>query len=190
MAISLAKGQPIVLAKQDSITQIVAGLQWDARRTDGDKFDADISAFLLGEDGNVIGGQLENVVFYNNLRSADGAIIHSGDNRTGDGDGYDETITIDLNKVRPDVKRIVLTTSVHNIAPANLNFGQITNASIDVNVTGGEQYKYDLTEDHSSHRSVVLVEVYRHQDSWRVKALDEGYTNGLEQALQAYGVTA
>lgn len=189
MAISLAKGQPVVLAKQDSITQIVAGLQWDARRTDGDKFDADISAFLLGEDGNVLGGKLENVVFYNNLRSADGAITHSGDNRTGDGEGYDETMTIDLNKVSADVRRIVLTTSVHNIAPANLNFGQITNASIDVNVTGGEQYKYDLTEDHSAHRSVVLVEVYRHQDSWRVKALDEGYTNGLEQALQAYGVS-
>lgn len=188
MAITLAKGSPVVLAKQDAVTQIVAGLSWDARRTDGDKFDADVSAFLLGEDGNVIGGKLESVVFYNNLRSEDGAIVHSGDNRTGDGDGYDETITIDLNKVNAAVKRIILTASVHNVAPANLNFGQITSAAIDINVQGGEKYSYDLAEDHSTHRAVVLVEVYRHQDSWRVKALDEGYTNGLEQALQAYGV--
>lgn len=190
MAISLTKGQPVVLAKQDAITKIIAGLSWDARRTDGDKFDADVSAFLLGEDGNVIGGKLENVVFYNNLRSEDGSITHSGDNRTGDGEGYDETLTIELDKVNPAVKRIILTASVHNVAPANLNFGQVTNASIDVNVQGGEKFTYDLTEDHSGHRAVVLVEVYRHQDNWRVKALDEGYTNGLAQALQAYGVDA
>lgn len=190
MTISLAKGQPVVLAKQDAVTKIVAGLQWDARRTDGDQFDADISAFLLGEDGNVVGKTLENVVFYNNLKSADNAVQHSGDNRTGAGEGYDETMNIDLNLVHSDVKRIVLCASVHNVAPANLNFGQITNAAIDVNVTGGEQYKYDLTEDHSSHRAVVLVEIYRHQDNWRVKAIDEGYTNGLAQALQAYGVSA
>lgn len=188
MAISLVKGQPIVLAKQDAITNIVSGLSWDARRTDGDKFDADLSAFLLGEDGNVVDGKLENVVFYNNLTAA--GVNHSGDNRTGDGEGYDETLNLNLAEIAPNVKRVVICASVHNIAPANLNFGQIANAHIDVNVTGGEQYKYDLTEDHSAHRAVVLVELYRHQDNWRVKAVGEGYSNGLSQALQAYGVTA
>lgn len=188
MTINLVKGQPINLAKQDAITKIVAGLQWDARRTDGAKFDADISLMFLGENGNVLDDDSDNVIFYNNLQSKDGSTKHSGDNKDGLGEGYDEVLTVELHKVTERAKRIVFMTSVHNVAPDNLNFGQITNASIDINIEGGEKYTYDLTEDHSSHRAVILLEVYRHQDNWRVKALGEGFEGGFMTALQTYGV--
>ena len=176
-SISLAKGSNISLTKvAPSLTSLRVGLGWDANTFAGDALDLDASAFLLGEDGKVRSDA--DFIFYNQLSSADGSVRSLGDNLTGEGDGDDESIVINLPDVAADVKTIRIGVTIHT---TGANFGSVRNAfvrGVDEN-TGEEILRYDLTEDFSTQTAVVFGEVYRHNGEWKFRAVGAGYDTGL-----------
>ncbi|MBP1207079.1 tellurium resistance protein TerD [Duganella sp. 1411] len=189
MAISLQKGGNVNLSKEaPGLSQIVVGLGWDARSTDGSAFDLDGSAFLLKVDGKVRADN--DFIFYNNLKSSDGAVTHSGDNRTGAGDGDDETVTIDLTKVPADVERIAVCVTIHEGDARKQNFGMVQKAYIRcVNATGNAEIaRYDLSEDGSTESAMVFGEVYRNGSDWKFKAVGQGFKGGLGPLAASFGV--
>lgn len=189
MAITLKKGGNISLTKTDpSLTRILLGLGWDARSTDGAEFDLDATAFLLTASGKVRGDH--DIVFYDQLKHPDGSVTHSGDNRTGFGDGDDESITIDLQKVSPQIEKIMLTATIHEAEPRKQNFGQIHNAYIRVvnDVSNVEVVRFDLGEDYSTETALVFGELYRHSGEWKFRAVGQGYSGGLYALCMQYGV--
>ncbi|HWW70101.1 MAG TPA: TerD family protein [Duganella sp.] len=189
MAISLQKGGNVNLSKEaPGLSQIVVGLGWDARSTDGSAFDLDGSAFLLKVDGKVRADN--DFIFYNNLKSSDGAVTHSGDNRTGAGDGDDETVTIDLTKVPADVERIAVCVTIHEGDARKQNFGMVQKAYIRcVNATGNAEIaRYDLSEDGSTESAMVFGEVYRNGTDWKFKAVGQGFKGGLGPLAASFGV--
>ncbi len=189
MAISLAKGGNLSLSKSDpNLVRILIGLGWDERATDGQDFDLDASAFLLNSSGKVRGDH--DFIFYNQLKSADGAVEHTGDNRSGQGDGDDESILVDLSKVASDVDKIAITVTIHDGGSRNQNFGQVANAFIRVvnQDTGLEIVRFDLAEDYSTETAMVFGEVYRHNGEWKFRAVGQGYTGGLQAMCQQYGI--
>lgn len=190
MAISLTKGGNISLSKTDpTLKNIIIGLGWDARPTDGQDFDLDASAFLLKEDGKVRSDT--DFIFYNQLRSACGSIEHTGDNLTGDGDGDDESLILKLDMIPYVVQRIVFTVTIHDADKRKQNFGQVSNATIRVvnQDTGIEVIRYDLSEDASTETAMVFGEVYRHNNEWKFKAVGQGYAGGLAALAAQYGIT-
>lgn len=190
MAISLAKGQKVDLTKTNpGLTKVVVGLGWDTNKYDGGKdFDLDSSVFLLGENGKIVGE--EGFIFYNQPRNANSSVIHSGDNRTGDGAGDDETVKIDLSQVPANVQRIAFTITIHEAEQRNQNFGQVSNsyARILNEATGEELIRYDLGEDFSIETAVVCGELYRHNGEWKFQAIGSGFGGGLEALARNFGL--
>ncbi|QBE62971.1 TerD family protein [Pseudoduganella lutea] len=189
MAISLQKGGNVNLSKEaPGLSQLTIGLGWDVRNTDGAAFDIDSSAFLLKADGKVRSDS--DFIFYNNLKSADGSIVHSGDNRTGEGAGDDETVNVDLGKVPADVDKIAVCVTIHDADARRQNFGQVQKAFVRcVNAaTGAEVARYDLSEDSSTETAMVFGELYRNGSDWKFRAVGQGYAGGLGALAKSYGV--
>jgi tellurium resistance protein TerD len=192
MAISLSKGQKVDLTKTNpGLTKIVIGLGWDTNKYDGGKdFDLDASAFLLGGTGKV--QNEKDFVFYNNQNGAEGAVIHTGDNRTGAGDGDDEQIKIDLSKVPTVVEKIDFTITIHEAAERKQNFGQVSNAYVRVfnEGNGQELIRYDLGEDFSVETAIVVAELYRSNNEWKFNAIGSGFQGGLGALCTNFGLAA
>ncbi len=189
MAISLNKGGNLSLTKTDpSLTKLLIGLGWDERVTSGSEFDLDASAFLLSATGRVRGDH--DFIFYNQLKSDNGAVEHMGDNRTGAGDGDDEVIKVNLSLVPADIEKIILTVTIHDANVRSQNFGQIANAFIRVvnEDTGNEVVRFDLAEDYSIETAMVFGEVYRYNNEWKFRAVGQGYSGGLAAMCSQYGV--
>jgi len=190
MAISLQKGGNVNLSKEaPGLLKIIVGLGWDVRSTDGSAFDLDGSAFLLKADGKVRADN--DFIFYNNLKSSDGAVTHSGDNRTGDGAGDDETVTIDLSTVPADIERIAICVTIHDGDARKQNFGQVQKAYVrTVNAAGeAEIARYDLSEDGSTESAMIFGEVYRNGAEWKFKAVGQGFKGGLGPLAASFGVS-
>jgi tellurium resistance protein TerD len=189
MAISLQKGGNVNLSKEaPGLTKITIGLGWDVRSTDGSPFDLDGSAFLLKVDGKVRNDS--DFIFYNNLKSSDQSVAHSGDNRTGDGAGDDETVTIDLTKVPAEVDRIAICATIHEGDARRQNFGMVQKAFIrTVNAgSNAEIARYDLSEDSSTESAMIFGEVYRNGGDWKFKAVGQGFKGGLGPLAGSFGV--
>lgn len=189
MAISLNKGGNLSLSKTDpNLVRILIGLGWDERATDGAAFDLDASAFLLTATGKVRGDH--DFIFYNQLKSQDHSVEHTGDNRSGQGDGDDETLLVDLSKVSPEIEKVAITVTIHDAQTRGQNFGQIANAFIRVvnKDTNVEVVRFDLAEDYSTETAMVFGEVYRHNGEWKFKAVGQGYSGGLAAMCQQYGI--
>nr|WP_296773748.1 TerD family protein [Rhodococcus sp. (in: high G+C Gram-positive bacteria)] len=191
MGVTLAKGGNVSLSKEaPNLTAVTIGLGWDVRNTTGGDFDLDASAIGLGNDKKSIGDLF--FVFYNNLRSPDGAIEHTGDNRTGEGEGDDESINIDLVALSPDVESIVFPVSIHDADALGQNFGQVVNAFIRVvdRADGRELARFDLSEDASTETAMVFGELYRRGQEWKFRAIGQGYASGLAGIVRDYGINA
>lgn len=191
MGVTLAKGGNVSLSKEaPNLTAVSIGLGWDVRSTTGGDFDLDASAIGLGPDKKSVGDLF--FVFYNNLRSPDGAIEHTGDNRTGEGEGDDESIDIDLVALSPDVDSIVFPVSIHDADALGQNFGQVINAFIRVvdRADGRELARFDLTEDASTETAMVFGELYRRGQEWKFRAIGQGYASGLAGIVRDFGITA
>ena len=189
MAISLQKGGNVNLSKEaPGLTKMIVGLGWDTRATDGAAFDLDGAVFLLNASGQVRSDA--DFVFYNNLKSTDGSITHSGDNKTGAGDGDDENVTIDLANVPADVDKIVLAVTIHDAEARKQNFGQVSKAFVRcVNATGNAEIaRYDLSEDGSTEAAMIFGEVYRAGAEWKFRAIGQGFKGGLGPLAKNYGV--
>ncbi len=190
MALSLSKGGNVSLSKTDpNLVRILIGLGWDERSTDGVDFDLDASAFLLTASGKVRGDH--DFIFYNQLKSQDGSVEHTGDNRSGQGDGDDESVQVDLSKVSAQIEKIAITVTIHDAQSRGQNFGQIANAFIrvvnqDNNI---EIVRFDLAEDYSTETAMVFGEVYRHNGEWKFRAVGQGYAGGLAAMCQQYGIS-
>ena len=189
MAISLNKGGNLSLSKTDpSLNQVLIGLGWDARATDGVDFDLDASAFLLAANDKVRGES--DFIFYNQTRSPEGSVEHTGDNRTGEGDGDDEAVKINLAKVPADVQKIAITVTIHDAQNRGQNFGQVQNAFIRVvnDQTNVEIVRFDLNEDYSTETAMIFGELYRHNNEWKFSAVGQGYNGGLSAMCSQYGI--
>ena len=189
MAISLTKGGNVNLSKEaPNLTNIAVGLGWNPRATDGQAFDLDAVAFLVNESGKVRADA--DFIFFNNLKSSDGSVEHTGDNRTGEGDGDDEVIKVDLTKVPADVSKVVFCAVIYDGQARNQNFGQVANAYIRiVNTQGGaEVARYDLSEDSSTETAMIFGELYKNNGEWKFRAVGQGFAGGLGPLAQSHGV--
>ncbi|HDU8490698.1 MULTISPECIES: TerD family protein [Aeromonas] len=189
--VSLSKGANVSLTKTDpSIKRVLVGLGWDARSTDGQDFDLDASAFLLNASGKA--RSPADFIFYNNLSSVEGSVKHTGDNRTGEGDGDDESLKINLDLVPADVAKIVFVVTIHDAAARGQNFGQVSGAFIRlVNEDSQKEVaRYDLSEDASTETAMLFAELYRHNNEWKFKAIGQGYKGGLASVCAEYGISA
>ncbi len=189
MAITLSKGGNLSLSKSDpSLSKAVLGLGWDARSTDGQDFDLDASAFLLTASGKVRSDA--DFIFYNQLKSVDGSVEHTGDNRTGDGDGDDEQIKIDLSRIPADIQTVAFTVTIHDATTRRQNFGQVRNAFIRLlnEQNGNEIVRFDLGEDFSTETAVIFAEVYRNGPEWKFRAVGQGFAGGLKELANNYGI--
>lgn len=190
MAISLQKGGNVNLSKEaPGLANLKLGLGWDVRSTDGAAFDLDGVVFLLNQGGKVRSDA--DFIFYNNLKSSDGSVQHSGDNRTGAGDGDDESVSIDLTKVPADVDRVVLAVTIHDGDARRQNFGQVSRAFIRCidGANNGEIARYDLSEDGSTESAMIFGEVYRNGADWKFRAVGQGFNGGLGPLAKNYGVS-
>lgn len=189
MAISLQKGGNVNLSKEaPGLTSLKVGLGWDTRATDGAAFDLDGAVFLLNASGKVRSDS--DFIFYNNLKSSDGSIVHSGDNTTGAGEGDDEFVTIDLAKVPADVDKVVLGVTIHDAETRRQNFGMVGKAFIRCvnNTTNTEVARYDLSEDGSTEAAMIFGEIYRNGADWKFRAIGQGFAGGLGPLARNYGV--
>lgn len=191
MAITLNKGGNLSLSKTDpTLNNVLIGLGWDARPTDGQDFDLDASAFMLKNDGKVRSDA--DFIFYNQLRSACGSVEHTGDNRTGAGDGDDESLILKLNQIPVEIEKIAFTVTIHDAETRKQNFGQVSNAFIRVvnKDSGVEVARFDLSEDVSIETAMIFGEIYRHNGEWKFKAVGQGYAGGLAPLARNYGINA
>ena len=189
MAISLSKGGNVSLSKEaPGLDRIMVGLGWDVRATDGQDFDLDASAFLCNAGGKVRSDM--DFCFYNNKNVASGAVIHQGDNRTGEGDGDDEQIEITLSKLPADVDKVAVVVTIHNGDQNGQTFGQVSNAFIRLvdAANNNEVVRYDLSEDASVETAMILGEVYRHGAEWKFRAVGQGFKGGLGPLAGHFGV--
>ncbi|KIA63691.1 TerD family protein [Nocardia vulneris] len=189
MSVTLAKGGNVSLSKQAAnLSKVAVGLGWDVRTTTGADYDLDASALATGQNLKVLSDQ--HFVFYNNLRSPEGSIEHTGDNLTGAGEGDDEVINVDLSATPPTITNIFFPVSIHDADARGQSFGQIRNAFIRVvdAATGIELARYDLTEDASTETAMVFGELYRHGNEWKFRAIGQGYASGLAGIARDYGV--
>ena len=196
MAVSLKKGSKVSLAKAASdsgvsgaLTKVVVGLGWDTNRYDGGAaFDLDAAAFMLGASGKT--RKEEDFIFYGN-KNGEG-VTHTGDNLTGDGDGDDEQIVIDLTAIPADVEKVAFTVTIHEAEARQQNFGMVENSYIRVfdQVTGTEFIRYDLVEDYSIETAVVVGELYKHGGEWKFNAIGSGFQGGLKALCANFGIDA
>lgn len=190
MPINLKKGQKIDLTKGNKgLNKILVGLGWDVNAYDtGGDFDLDSAAFLLGNSGKCPTN--DDFVFYGNLSHSSGSVEHLGDNLTGEGDGDDEQVKIDLSKVPSNIEKIAFTATIYDADVRNQNFGQVSNAYIRiVNESNGEELiRYDLEEDFSIENAVVVGELYRHSGEWKFNAIGSGFQGGLEALCRHFGL--
>ncbi len=183
MAINLEKGQRVAV----ELPKFTIGLGWDVNQSStGTDFDLDASAFILGENGKILADEF--FVFYNNLKSPDGAVQHTGDNLTGEGEGDDESIRIDLSKIDPRAIEITFVVTIHEADSRRQNFGQVRNAFIRIydNTTGEEIMRYDLDEDFSIETAVEFGRLYKRNGQWKFEAIGTGQKAGLAQYLQRF----
>ncbi len=189
MGVSLSKGGNVSLTKEaPNLTAVVVGLGWDARTTTGNDFDLDASALLTNDQGKVLSDQ--HFVFFNNLRSPDGSVEHTGDNLTGEGEGDDEVINVDLANVPAQVTSIVFPVSIYDGDSRGQSFGQVRNAFIRVvnAADKSELARYDLSEDASTETAMVFGELYRNGPEWKFRAIGQGYASGLAGIARDFGV--
>ncbi len=189
MAVSLQKGGNVSLSKEDpNLKSAMVGLGWDVRSTDGSDFDLDASVFLLNESGKIRSDQ--DFIFYNNLKSSDGSVEHTGDNRTGEGEGDDEAIKVQLPSVPNDVQKLVVAVTIHDADSRKQNFGMVQNAFIRVvnAESNNEITRYDLSEDASTETAMIFGELYRHNNEWKFRAVGQGYNGGLGPLAKNFGV--
>lgn len=189
MGITLAKGGNVSLSKEaPGLSAVQVGLGWDVRTTTGADHDLDASALLCDASGKVVSDQ--HFVFYNNLRSPDGSVEHTGDNLTGEGEGDDESIKVNLAAVPAGITTIVFPVSIHDADARGQSFGQVRNAFIRVvnQADGREIARYDLSEDASTETAMVFGELYRHGGEWKFRAVGQGYASGLRGIASDYGV--
>lgn len=188
--INLSKGQKIDLTKTNpGLTNVLVGLGWDTNRySGGDDFDLDASAFLVDANGNALNEK--SFIFYNNLQSEDGSVIHTGDNRTGEGDGDDEQLIVKLKDVPSAVQKVVFTVTIHDADQRKQNFGQVSNAFIRIvnEDTNEEIMRYDLGEDFSIETALVVGEIYRYNNEWKFNAIGSGFQGGLASLIQEFGL--
>ncbi|MET0394579.1 MAG: TerD family protein [Chitinophagaceae bacterium] len=183
MAINLQKGQ----RENINAPKFVIGLGWDTNSSStGGAFDLDASIFILGESRKILSDQ--HFVFYNNLVSPDGAVEHTGDNLTGDGDGDDEQIKVDLSKIGSDVREICVVVTIHEGETRKQNFGQIRNSFIRVfdATNNSEILKYELEEDFSIETAVEFGRIYKKDNNWKFEAVGVGMRGGLQDYLTKY----
>ncbi len=191
MPISLTKGGNVSLSKEaPGLKNINVGLGWDTRRTDGADFDLDAMVFLVNESGKVRNDQ--DFVFFNNKQSADGSVVHQGDNRTGAGEGDDEVVSINLDQVPADIQKVVVAVVIYEGQSRSQNFGMVEKAYIRVvNGEGGSEIaRYDLTEDAGTVTAMIFGEVYRNGSEWKFKAIGQGFAEGFQALVRSYGVNA
>ncbi|MDP4181385.1 MAG: TerD family protein [Bacillota bacterium] len=192
MAISLVKGQKIDLTKTNpGLTKTIIGLGWDTNKySGGSDFDLDASAFLLGENGKAL--KDEDFIFYNNLKGRNDCVIHTGDNRTGEGEGDDEQIKIDFSKVPSEIHRIAITVTIYDADGRHQNFGQVSNAFVRVvnEETNEEIMRYDLAEEFSIETALVVCELYRNGGEWKFNAVGSGFSGGLNALCSNFGLQA
>ncbi|AXI77388.1 TerD family protein [Peterkaempfera bronchialis] len=189
MGVSLSKGGNVSLTKEaPGLSAVLVGLGWDVRTTTGADFDLDASALLCDASGRVLSDQ--HFVFFNNLRSPDGSVEHTGDNLTGEGEGDDEVIKVDLARVPAEVAKIVFPVSIYDAEGRGQSFGQVREAFIRiVNQTGGAEIaRYDLSEDASTETAMVFGELYRNGAEWKFRAIGQGYASGLAGIAADFGV--
>lgn len=190
MGVSLQKGQKADLTKTNpGLKKIVVGLGWDTNKYDGgNDFDLDSSAFLLNAGGKVRSDL--DFVFYNNTKGGDGSVVHTGDNRTGAGEGDDEQIKINLEKVPADVAKISFTCTIHDAEARRQSFGQVSNSFIRIfdEENQKELLRYDLGEDYSIETALVFGELYRHGAEWKFNAIGQGYQGGLAALCKSFGI--
>ena len=190
MPINLSKGQKVDLTKGNpSLKNMIVGLGWDVNAFDsGADFDLDAAAFMLGENGKC--PTEKEFIFYGNLSHASGAVKHMGDNLTGEGEGDDEQIQIDLSKVPANVTKIAFTVTIYDAEPRRQNFGQVSNAYIRIvdESTGQELIRYDLGEDFSIETAVVVGELYKYNGQWKFNAIGSGFQGGLAALCGHYGI--
>ncbi len=189
MALSLQKSGNLSISKAaPNLTNILIGLGWDVRTTDGAAFDLDASLFMVGETGKVRSDA--DFIFYNQAKSACGSVEHTGDNRTGAGDGDDESIKVNLANVPANVSRLIVTVTIHDAQARQQSFGQVGGAFMRVvnSADNSEIARFDLSEDYSTETAMIFGEVYRHNGEWKFKAIGQGYSGGLYAMCQQYGV--
>ncbi|EFE74189.1 chemical-damaging agent resistance protein C [Streptomyces sp. SID5466] len=189
MGVSLSKGGNVSLTKAaPNLTAVIVGLGWDARTTTGGDFDLDASALLTNPEGKVAADG--NFVFFNNLKSPDGSVEHTGDNTTGEGEGDDEVIKVNLAGVPADVDKIVFPVSIYDADNRGQAFGQVSNAFIRVvnQADGQELARYDLSEDASTETAMIFGELYRYNGEWKFRAVGQGYASGLRGIALDFGV--
>lgn len=194
MAITLQKGGRVDLSKESNATVFRIGLGWDVATQAGKEFDLDAMALMLKADGKAVNE--DSIVFYRNLQDPAQSVRHSGDNRTGAGDGDDETITVDTTKVPAEVQEIVILVNIHDAKNRQQNFGMVKNAKVNL-YEGAEGNnilaKYDLEEDASMDRALVFCKLYRKDGAWKFQAVNEGKGNYqsviLRDILRSYGYT-
>jgi len=189
VGVSLSKGGNVSLTKAaPNLTAVTVGLGWDVRTTTGADFDLDASAIICNASGKVISDQ--HFVFFNNLRSPDGAVEHQGDNLTGSGEGDDEQVKVNLAGLPGEADKVVFTVSIYDAETRNQSFGQVSNAFIRVvnSADNNELARFDLTEDASTETAMVFGELYRNQAEWKFRAIGQGYASGLRGIALDYGV--
>jgi len=189
VGVSLSKGGNVSLTKAaPGLTGVVVGLGWDVRTTTGTDFDLDASAILAGTTGKVVSDG--HFVFFNNLKSPDGSVEHLGDNLTGEGEGDDEQVRVDLSTVPAEVDKVVFAVSIYEGNTRNQSFGQVRNAFIRVvnSADNNELARYDLSEDASTETAMVFGELYRNGAEWKFRAVGQGYATGLAGIARDFGV--
>ncbi len=189
MAISLQKGGNVNLSKEaPTMTKMLVGLGWDTRATDGAAFDLDAVAFVLNNTGKV--RKDSDFIFFNNKQNAEASVVHGGDNRTGAGDGDDETIEIDFSKMPADVEKVAVCVTIYDAEGRKQNFGQVSRAYVRVLNSANQQEvaRYDLSEDGSTEAAMIFGEVYRNGGDWKFKAVGQGFKGGLGPLASSYGV--
>ena len=189
-SLTLTKGNNLSLTKADpGLERALIGLGWDPRTTSGEPFDLDASALLVGADGKV--RSQGDFIFYNQLRSADGSVVHQGDNRSGVGDGDDEQVLIDFSLIAADVERVVIVVSIDQADARGQNFGQIRGAYCRVlhQDTDQEVVRYDLSEDAAPETSMIFAEIYRNRAEWKFRAVGQGYATGLHGIATDFGIS-
>ena len=192
MAISLQKGQRVDLTKdRPSLKNVLIGLGWDINHYDGETdFDLDASAFMTKANGKV--GNENDFIFYGNLNHVSGSVQHMGDNRTGEGDGDDEVIKVQLDKIPSDYDTISFTVTIYEAEKRLQNFGMVENAYVRLidEDTGEELVRFDLTEDFSTETALVVAEIYKRDGQWKFVAIGSGYDGGLKALCKEYGIDA
>ena len=189
MGINLQKGGNLSLSKTDpSLREVLVGLGWAARSSDGADFDLDASLFMVQENGKVRGDH--DFIFYNQLKSTCGAVEHTGDNKTGAGAGDDEALKIRLADVPAAIARLIIAVTIHDADQRRQNFGMVQDAFVRiVNLdTNAEIVRFDLSEDYSTETAMIFAEIYRYNGEWKFRAVGQGYAGGLAALAIQHGV--